>query len=426
MSLPLAGAVISTFLAPACAPRACVCRVFGVCGVWCVCVCVCVRAGVLAPSGNAVASREPAVSPQHNTAARRGHLISPRPRQARGRARSTIPRSSAQRAAHLDVLAGAGCVDEHARALNDEVDVHLLPRQRGGVAARHHLCVRVLCLCACACVQDDGGKRRRAHRRRRLVASRTQAASPPKQYRPQNTQNRTHTHTHTHTHARKHTRHPPRTLMDLPLTEMCESSTTLTSASNLPSVESYLSRWLACAWCGGRHTSKECERRTVSAWSRDRDTARPQATPGPPLPARPHTQDAPRTCFTPPLSLMATTSSSESVRVSRQRRKLRPIRPKPVVARGRVAVARTRSVACESGCGVARRMARRCRASCAVAGKPPARREHSTLEAAVDGPHRAVHACRRRRLGSAARSFPPSETVGRCAACALPARCASC
>mmetsp|Transcript_303 Transcript_303/g.760 ORF Transcript_303/g.760 Transcript_303/m.760 type:complete len:220 (+) Transcript_303:1082-1741(+) len=72
------------------------------------------------------------------------------------------------------------------------------------------------------------------------------------------------------------------TLMFLPFTAMVESSTTFTSALKVPRVESYFSRWLAC--------------------------------------------------FTPPESLMATTSSRESLRPSQQRRKLRPMRPKPLMA----------------------------------------------------------------------------------------------
>jgi len=59
-------------------------------------------------------------------------------------------------------------------------------------------------------------------------------------------------------------------------------STILTSALNTPSVESYLSR---------------CD-----------------------------------ACFTPPLSLMATTSSRLFSRPIRHRRKLRPMRPKPLIA----------------------------------------------------------------------------------------------
>jgi len=72
-------------------------------------------------------------------------------------------------------------------------------------------------------------------------------------------------------------------LIGLPLTEMVESSTMRTSALKVPSVESYLSRWLAC--------------------------------------------------LTPPESLMTVTLSSDSgPRPSTQRRKLRPMRPKPLIA----------------------------------------------------------------------------------------------
>mmetsp|Transcript_37613 Transcript_37613/g.118591 ORF Transcript_37613/g.118591 Transcript_37613/m.118591 type:complete len:201 (-) Transcript_37613:96-698(-) len=70
--------------------------------------------------------------------------------------------------------------------------------------------------------------------------------------------------------------------MGLPSTEMVESSTTLTSAAKVPSMESYLRRWDAC--------------------------------------------------LTPPESLMHTTSSSEFSRPCQQRRKLRPMRPKPLMA----------------------------------------------------------------------------------------------
>jgi len=38
----------------------------------------------------------------------------------------------------LDVLASAGGIDEHTSALDDQVDVHGLPGQLGGVAAGHH------------------------------------------------------------------------------------------------------------------------------------------------------------------------------------------------------------------------------------------------------------------------------------------------
>mmetsp|Transcript_24576 Transcript_24576/g.60390 ORF Transcript_24576/g.60390 Transcript_24576/m.60390 type:complete len:386 (-) Transcript_24576:348-1505(-) len=41
--------------------------------------------------------------------------------------------------ASLDVLAGARAVQEHAGALNDDVDAHLLPGQVHGVAVRHNL-----------------------------------------------------------------------------------------------------------------------------------------------------------------------------------------------------------------------------------------------------------------------------------------------
>mmetsp|Transcript_2043 Transcript_2043/g.4924 ORF Transcript_2043/g.4924 Transcript_2043/m.4924 type:complete len:264 (-) Transcript_2043:111-902(-) len=71
-------------------------------------------------------------------------------------------------------------------------------------------------------------------------------------------------------------------VMFLPLTEMVESSTIFTSASNVPRMESYLSR---------------CD-----------------------------------ACLTPPLSLIAMSSSPEVLRLSRQRTKLRPIRPKPLIA----------------------------------------------------------------------------------------------
>ncbi|KAF7016805.1 hypothetical protein CFC21_030333 [Triticum aestivum] len=73
------------------------------------------------------------------------------------------------------------------------------------------------------------------------------------------------------------------TLITLPSTEMALSPTGLTSASKMPSVESYLRRWDAC--------------------------------------------------FTPPVSLMAITSSGElSPRPCQHRRKLRPMRPNPLIA----------------------------------------------------------------------------------------------
>ena len=71
--------------------------------------------------------------------------------------------------ASLDVLAGAGAVEEDTGALDDEVDVHLLPGEVEGVAS-------------------------------------------------------------------------DTTAMFLPLTEMVESSTTFTSASKVPRMESYLRR----------------------------------------------------------------------------------------------------------------------------------------------------------------------------------------
>ena len=71
------------------------------------------------------------------------------------------------------------------------------------------------------------------------------------------------------------------TRMDLPSTLMCSSSTSLTSAGNVPKIVSYLSRWLAC--------------------------------------------------LTPPESFSATTSRLEFSRPCQQRRKLRPIRPNPLM-----------------------------------------------------------------------------------------------
>ena len=71
------------------------------------------------------------------------------------------------------------------------------------------------------------------------------------------------------------------TRMDLPSTLMCSSSTSLTSAAKVPKMVSYLSRWLAC--------------------------------------------------LTPPESFNATTSRREFSRWCQQRRKLRPIRPKPLM-----------------------------------------------------------------------------------------------
>lgn len=41
--------------------------------------------------------------------------------------------------AGLDVLAGAGGVDEHTGTLNHQVNAHLTPGQGRGVAAGHHL-----------------------------------------------------------------------------------------------------------------------------------------------------------------------------------------------------------------------------------------------------------------------------------------------
>ena len=66
--------------------------------------------------------------------------------------------------------------------------------------------------------------------------------------------------------------------MDLPSMDMWVSSTIFTSASKVPRMESYLTRWLAC--------------------------------------------------LTPPESLMATTSRLEDSRPCQQRRKLRPVRLK--------------------------------------------------------------------------------------------------
>ena len=71
------------------------------------------------------------------------------------------------------------------------------------------------------------------------------------------------------------------TRMDLPSTLMCSSSTSLTSAGNVPKMVSYLSRWLAC--------------------------------------------------LTPPESFSATISRLEFSRPCQQRRKLRPIRPNPLI-----------------------------------------------------------------------------------------------
>ena len=72
------------------------------------------------------------------------------------------------------------------------------------------------------------------------------------------------------------------TAIFLPSTLNVLSSTATTSASKVPRIESYFSRWLAC--------------------------------------------------FTPPLSFTTTTSRLELARPCQQRRKLRPMRPKPLIA----------------------------------------------------------------------------------------------
>lgn len=41
-------------------------------------------------------------------------------------------------AAHLNVLAGSWCVNEHTGTLNDKVNLHLSPWQLGGVTAADH------------------------------------------------------------------------------------------------------------------------------------------------------------------------------------------------------------------------------------------------------------------------------------------------
>eukprot|EP00955_Chlamydomonas_euryale_P067873 359956-Chlamydomonas_euryale.AAC.1 len=98
-------------------------------------------------------------------------------------------------------------------------------------------------------------------------------------------------------------------LIDLPLTEMVESSTTLTSALKVPRMESYLSR---------------CD-----------------------------------ACLTPPESFTHTTSSIELERPSQQRRKLRPMRPKPLMATFSFFSARTsmRTAACRDEEGRGQRSA---------------------------------------------------------------------
>ena len=71
------------------------------------------------------------------------------------------------------------------------------------------------------------------------------------------------------------------TRIDLPSTLMCSSSTCLTSAGKVPRMVSYFNKWLAC--------------------------------------------------LTPPESFKATTSKLEFSRPCQQRRKLRPIRPNPLI-----------------------------------------------------------------------------------------------
>ena len=103
---------------------------------------------------------------------------------------------------HLDVLAGALGVDEDAGALDDQVDAHLLPRQRQRVAARHDLpdensrvgytkpnCQNGLCKNMCPLNIDlkaselSGACEVKLERRKRIRASGRQGASAPEEKR---------------------------------------------------------------------------------------------------------------------------------------------------------------------------------------------------------------------------------------------------
>lgn len=219
--------------------------------------------------------------------------------------------TAAPHPAHLNVLGGSWCIDEDTGTLDDEVDVHLLPGQLGGVAGGHHadllavdadvaiihhLDVGIKLAQGGVVLQQVAGLRGGLERRKGVEEAGLRKS------------------------RRERERGGSAGAARLSCVWAPGQSSTARGGRERLCPQAQVS-WFPCP--DTQHPGPLCLSSSVSfqvflLGALNRQLSHPSAHPALP------------TCLTPPESLMAMTSRRVSLpRVSRQRRKLRPMRPKP-------------------------------------------------------------------------------------------------